>query len=44
MDLLMVYLGLLEEDSSQWMEGQVRIPSHREEVVPALKSKDEQPF
>ena len=44
MGLLMACLGLLEGDSSKWVEGQVRIPSHWAEVVPALKSKDEQPF
>ena len=44
MGLLMAYLGLLEGYLLQWAEGQVRILSHREEVVPALKSKDEHPF
>ena len=44
MGLLMAYLGPLEGYSSKWVEEQVWIPSHRAEVVPALKSKDEQPF
>ena len=44
MGLPMVYLGLLEGYLLQWVEGQVRILSHQGEVVPALKSKDEQPF
>ena len=44
MGLPMVYLVLLEEDSSPWMEGQVQIPSHREEVVLASKSKGEHLF
>ena len=44
MDLLMAYLGLLEGYPSEQVGGQVRIPSHRAEVVPALKLKDEQSF